>query len=94
MVARPDRADDLLKALQVLATRLSSLDGSEGIEVLADTDDPQVYIFIERWRSTESQKAAGALLGKEAFAAIGATLSRPPDSANLRVVGGWDVIIE
>lgn len=89
MTAMAGRASDLLGALQTLAARLSSLDGNEGIELLANLDDPQNYMLIERWRSAESQQTAGALLGKEVFAGIAPLLSGRPEAASLQPVGAW-----
>jgi len=84
--AAPDRAPDLLRALRILAEKLTPLEGNQGVEILANVDDQEIYVFVEHWATSEAQKAAGALLGRAAFADIGPTLDSPPVTATLTPV--------
>ena len=83
MIAAESRGDDLRAALVDLAARVRPLPGCERVELFADPKDGLTYVFVEYWRSIDDHKAAGAALGKEAFAAVGATLAAPPEGRYL-----------
>ena len=83
MTAAEGRGSDLRSALEDLAVKVRPLPGCEAVRLYADTEDPLTYVFIEEWRSLDDHKAAGRALGKEAFAAVAAVLSGPPDGRYL-----------
>ncbi len=83
MTAKLDHAEQLIEQLVLLASKVKPLDGCQGVELYRDGDNPQVAHFIERWRSVEAHKAAGASLGREAFAPVMAVLADPPQSCYL-----------
>ncbi len=86
MTAVAGRGDDLRAALDDLAEQVRPLPGCEGVRLYADPDDPLTWVFIEDWRSLDDHKAAGRALGKEAFAAVAAVLSGPPEGRYLEAV--------
>jgi quinol monooxygenase YgiN len=86
MTAAEGRGSDLRSALEALAEKVRPLPGCEGVRLYADPDDHQTFVFIEDWRSRDDHKAAGSVLGKEAFAAVAAVLSGPPDGRYLEAV--------
>lgn len=83
MKARRGHGAELGAALAHLAGNVTACPGSQGVETLADDGDSDRFVFIERWSSKDSHKAAGAMLGKEAFAPIMALLDEPPSAAYL-----------
>lgn len=91
LVAAPGLSDDLRRALYALGEKLAPLGGNEGVEILVDIDNADAYTFIERWSSVDSQKAAGAALGKAAFSDIGPTLGSTPQSASLALIKAWGI---
>lgn len=50
---------------------------------MRDTDS---FVFIEHWTSVDAHKAAGNVLGKEAFIPVMAILTRPPEGRYLEAV--------
>ncbi len=86
MTAADDRGADLRAALVDLAATVSPLPGCEKVELFVDPRDPATFVFIEHWRSVEDHKAAGAALGKDAFAPVAATLSAPPEGRYLEPI--------
>jgi quinol monooxygenase YgiN len=83
MTATEGRGSDLRSALEELAIKVRPLPGCEAVRLFADPEDSLTYVFIEDWRSLDDHKAAGRALGKEAFAAVAALLSGPPDGRYL-----------
>ena len=86
MTAAEGRGGDLRSALEDLAEKVRPLPGCQSVQLYADPDDPLTYVFIEDWQSRDDHKAAGSALGKEAFAAVAAVLSGPPDGRYLEAV--------
>ena len=83
MTARDGEGPALGQALKALGAGVAPLQGCEGVELYADTKVPEVWIFIERWRSIEAHKAAGGLLDKALLAPVTAALSGPPEGRYL-----------
>ncbi len=89
MRAAEGQGGALRQALEALAAKVSPLPGCEAVELFVDTREPDVCMFVEHWASIEAHKAAGAALGKEAFAPVMATLASPPEGRYLeRVLQG------
>ncbi|MFA6116903.1 MAG: antibiotic biosynthesis monooxygenase family protein [Sphingomonas sp.] len=86
MTAAEDRATDLHAALVDLAVKVTPLPGCEKVELFADPKDGATFVFVEHWRSIEDHEAAGAALGKHAFAPVAATLSAPPEGRYLEPI--------
>ncbi len=83
MHAAEGRDAQLETALTVLADAVRALPGSEGVELMRDLGNERRFVFIEKWVSVEAHKGAAALLPKEAFAPIAATLDGPPEGSYL-----------
>ncbi|NJO32880.1 MAG: antibiotic biosynthesis monooxygenase [Rhodospirillales bacterium] len=83
MLARPDSADALKAALDVLRTKILPLPGCQGVELYQDMAAQERFHFLERWTSQDAHKAGGAALGKDAFSSVMAALAAPPESASL-----------
>jgi quinol monooxygenase YgiN len=74
-----DRA--LLDALIALARVVQPLDGCLGVELLRDSTQSKKFLFIEKWRTVEAHKAAGASLPRASFGAVMEELAGPPESS-------------
>ncbi|ATE67042.1 putative quinol monooxygenase [Rhizorhabdus dicambivorans] len=83
MQAAAGRGDELKAVLTDLAGLVAPLAGCEKVELFADPADPATFIFVEHWASVDDHKAAGAALGKEAFAPVMAVLAGPPEGRYL-----------
>lgn len=83
MTAAEGKEDALRTALVDLAAQVKPLAGCEGVELFADPNDSATFVFIEYWATIDDHKAAGATLGKEAFAPVGAALASPPEGRYL-----------
>jgi quinol monooxygenase YgiN len=86
MRAAEGRGDALGRELETLAGKVRPLAGCEKVEMFADAGDADAFIFIEYWSSVDAHKAAGAALGKEAFAGVMAVLAGPPEGRYLNPV--------
>jgi heme oxygenase (mycobilin-producing) len=83
MHAAEGRDSELETALGRLADVVRQLPGSEGVELLRDLGNERRFIFIQKWASVEAHKSAVALIAKEDFAPMMATLDGPPEGAYL-----------
>ena len=83
LTAAEGRGDELYAALQVLAGKLAQISQSINTEIFIDPDAPGTFVFMERWRSREDQKATGAMLGKSAFTEVSSLLAGPPKTGYL-----------
>jgi len=86
MIAREGQERALKDALVALAASVRPLEGSERVDIFQDPDTPTHFVFIEHWTSVEAHKAAGAALGKEAFAPVMAALAARPESRYLEPI--------
>ena len=82
MTAREGSEEALGTALDALAAAVKGIAGSQGTIVLNDRKEPQKFLFIELWDSTESRKAAGSQLPREVMGAIMAALGGPLQMAD------------
>ena len=83
MQAAEGKATALLSALTQLVGALVNIPGFEGADLLRDVDEPDHFIFIEKWSSVEAHKAGGSLLPKEALVPLMASLAGRPEGAYL-----------
>jgi quinol monooxygenase YgiN len=81
LTAKDASIDELQSALVALAGRVKTISGCEGVELYRDSKTRVRFHFIERWTSMDAHRAAGQLLGKDAFAPTMATVVEPPVSA-------------
>lgn len=81
--AAEGREQDLQAALGALAAQVRGCAGCEKVEIFADAKDALSYVFIEHWRGAEDRDAAGAKLGKAAFAPVFETLGGRPEARDL-----------
>jgi quinol monooxygenase YgiN len=81
MQAAEGRGDELAQALADLATIVTGIAGCHGADLIRDVAAPEQFLFIEKWDSIEAHKAGGAALPKGSFAAVGAAMAGPPESA-------------
>ncbi|MBO9499088.1 MAG: antibiotic biosynthesis monooxygenase [Novosphingobium sp.] len=86
MQAAEGRGEELRAVLAELAAKVTPLAGCEKVELFADPRDPDLFVFVEHWASVDDHKAAGAALGKEAFAPVMAVLAGPPEGRYLEAV--------
>lgn len=84
MQALPGQGGALATILADLAARVSPLKGCEKVELFADSKDADIFVFVEHWACVEDHQAAGAALGKEAFAPVLALLAIAPEGRYLK----------
>ena len=89
MHAKAGEAAALQTALENLAVAVRALTGSEGVEMLRDIGNEERFVFIEKWDSVDSHKAAGGALPKGMIEKIGALLDGPPDGSYLDYIKSW-----
>lgn len=88
MEANNGQAERLSSALTALGGMLKPIPGFLGFELLRDRDQPNRYLFMEKWASVDMHKAGAALLPKDAFAPVMGMLTGKPESAWLECVSG------
>jgi len=81
--AAEGREADLQETLAALASQVRACAGCEKVEIFADAKDARCYFFIEHWRNVGDRDAAGAKLGKAAFAPVFETLAGRPEARDL-----------
>jgi heme-degrading monooxygenase HmoA len=87
MRAGQGKAEALLAALGDLTAALKSIPGFEGADLLRDVDQPERFVFIEKWASVEAHKAGGPLLPKAVLTGLMGTLEGAPEGAYLEYLG-------
>jgi quinol monooxygenase YgiN len=85
--AAEGRETELGEALAALAAQVRACAGCEKVETAVDARNLGHFIFIETWQDAASRDAAGAKLGKEAFAPVFAALGEKPAALDLLPVG-------
>lgn len=86
MTSRPDGAEDLQQALNELRNAVEQFPGSLGVDLLQDLDQPERFVFIERWDDQASHASAGKQLPGEIMSAIKAALGSAPQSMGLALL--------
>jgi quinol monooxygenase YgiN len=86
MTAKDDQIEALRTALIEVGAKVRELEGSEGVELYQDTKAPTRFHFLEHWASVDAHRAAGQILGKEAFAAVLAAVAEPPPGSYLNPI--------
>ena len=75
MTCAPGRREELRGALEALAGVLREIEGLQSVSVLRDVEQPDDFVFVEKWASVQVQKRGGNLLPKQAFARVMAALA-------------------
>jgi heme oxygenase (mycobilin-producing) len=78
MNCAPGRREELRGALEALARALREIEGVESVSVLRDVEQPDDFVFVEKWDSVQAQKNSAQSLPKQAFARVIATLADRP----------------
>jgi quinol monooxygenase YgiN len=88
MIAAAGKDQALLDALVALERVVRPLEGCLGVELLRDVKQPNKFLFVERWRTVEAHKAAGALLPRASFDPVMQALAGPPEGSYQEYVLG------
>ncbi len=78
MSCAPGRREELRGALEALAGALREIEGVQSVSVLRNVEQPDDFVFVEKWPSVQAQKSSGKSLPKQAFARVIATLADKP----------------
>ena len=78
MSCGPGRREELHGALEALAGALREIEGLQSVSVLRDVEQPDDFLFVEKWASVQAQKSSGKSLPKQAFARVMAALADKP----------------
>lgn len=81
-------AERLCFALTALGNMLKPIPGFFGFDLLRDRDQPNCYVFMEKWGSVDLHKAGAGLLPKDAFAQAMEVLAGKPETAWLESLSG------
>jgi len=86
MTCAPGRREELRGALEALAGVLREIEGLQSVSVLRDVEQPDDFVFVEKWASVQVQKRGGNLLPKQAFARVMAALADKPHGRSFKYV--------
>ena len=86
MTCAPGRREELRGALEALAGVLREIEGLQSVSVLRDVEQPDDFVFVEKWASLQVQKRGGNLLPKQAFARVMAALADKPHGRSFEYV--------
>src|ERR1700753_544274 len=74
MSCLPGKAEELRKALEALAGMLKGLEGLRRVSILRDAEQPDDFLFVEKWDTVAQQEVSGKMISKDAFARVMAGL--------------------
>jgi quinol monooxygenase YgiN len=83
MSAAENKADQLISVLGDLTAALKGIAGFEGAELIRDVDNPNRFVFIEKWESVAAHKAGGPHLPKSVLSSMGEVMAGRPEGAYL-----------
>ena len=72
------RREELRDALEALAGAPREIEGLQSVSVLREVEQPDDFVFVEKWASVQAQKSSGKSLPKQAFARVMAALADKP----------------
>lgn len=78
LTASAGAGDQLEPVLQELGRFVQKLPGSAGVTLLRLEENPDRFLFIEHWPSSEVYATASKLVPPEAFAPLKPLLGEPP----------------
>ena len=70
MSCLPGKAEELRKALEALAGMLKGLEGLRRVSILRDAEQPDDFLFVEKWDTVAQQEVSGKMISKDAFAQV------------------------
>jgi heme oxygenase (mycobilin-producing) len=85
--AAEGEAARLADTLRALAANTRGLEGCQGVELYADSDDAKRVVMIERWDSVDAHKAGAATRVDHVVTDIVALLAGNPDGAYYDTLG-------
>jgi quinol monooxygenase YgiN len=86
MSCAPGRREELCGALEALAGALREIEGLQSVSVLRDVEQPDDFVFVEKWASVQVQKSGGRLVCKQVFARVMAALADKPHGRSFEYV--------
>jgi quinol monooxygenase YgiN len=78
MSCAPGRREELRGALEALAGALGEIEGLQSVSVLRDVEQPDDFVFVEKWTSIQVQESSGKSVPKQAVAQVMAALADKP----------------
>ena len=78
MSCLPGKAEELRGALEALAGMLKGLEGLRRVSILRDAEQPDDFLFVEKWDTVAQQEVSGKMISKDAFAQVMAALVDAP----------------
>ena len=78
MSCAPGRREELRGALEALAGALGEIEGLQSVSVLRDVEQPDDFVFVEKWTSVQVQESSGKSVPKQAVARVMAALADKP----------------
>ncbi|HKR18390.1 MAG TPA: antibiotic biosynthesis monooxygenase [Rhizorhapis sp.] len=84
--AADGKAGGLAAALSQLAGALVSLPGFAGAEIPVRADQPDPFVFVEKWTSAEAHKDSAPHMPKAVMASIMSAISGRPEVVELLAI--------
>jgi quinol monooxygenase YgiN len=78
MSCAPGGREELRGALEALAGALGEIDGLQSVSVLRDVEQPDDFVFVEKWTSIQVQENSGKSVPKQVVARVMAALADKP----------------
>ena len=78
MSCAPGRREELRGALEALAEALRKVEGLQSVSVLRDVEQPDDFVFVEKWASIQVQRNSAKFVPKQGFARVMAALADKP----------------
>jgi quinol monooxygenase YgiN len=78
MSCAPGRREELRGALEALAGALGEIEGLQSVSVLRDVEQPDDFVFVEKWTSIQVQENSGKSVPKQVVARVMAALADKP----------------
>lgn len=84
MQASEEKADALLHGLTALAEAVKAIPGCVGVDILQDLDEPNRFVFIEKWVSVDAHKEGGSMVPQDVMGRVMVALTGRPEAAYLQ----------
>ena len=78
MSCLPGKAEELRGALEALAGMLKGLEGLRRVSILRDAEQPDDFLFVEKWDTVAQQEVSGKMISKDAFDQVMSALVDAP----------------
>lgn len=79
MTAAEGQGDALAAALEGLVPAVLAQPGCTGIDTFRDLENPNLFLFIEKWESVDAHKAGLGALPADVLPPVMAALAGPPE---------------